>query len=117
MTRNHPAKSFTTTIDTIHHKMRKRYKTLKSWESVGVEFQVTKAMAWRICNEPDYEPKDTKIRARLNLPIFKPAPVCNNCGEVHITKRCATKPRKYPDLFSIPIKQLRAMLDNREELK
>ncbi len=34
------------------------------------------------------EPKDPKKRFALGLPIFAPAPVCGQCGEVHTTKRC-----------------------------
>ena len=31
-----------------------------------------------------YEPKDPKIRKRLGLPCYAQAPVCPQCGEVHV---------------------------------
>lgn len=107
----------TTTIHTIRHRIRKRYKSLNSWGKTGREFSIDKAMAWRIAKEPGYEPHDPHIRMILDLPIFKPAPVCATCGEVHITKRCTTRPRRYRDLYSIPTPQLRQMIENREEFK
>ena len=75
---------------------------------------VNRATACRIANT-DYEPKKETIRKRLGLPPLGSATLCPVCNVVHV-KRCPEKRRRrYRDLLSIPIGELREMIENREE--
>jgi len=49
-------------------EVRHLYDELGTWEAVGNELGVTKAVAWRYVNEPGWEPKNNEIRAKLGLP-------------------------------------------------
>ena len=109
-------------IDDVRRDLKKSYKRLKSWRLVGLEFGVSKAMAFRIATQR-YEPKDRNIRRALGMEPIRtaPAPVCPECGEVHVTKRCVKKRgttetrRTRRNLFDYSIKALRRMLEEREE--
>lgn len=58
-------------------------------------------------------PVPRKWYARLGIREMKPAPVCLQCGQVHVTKRCTAKPRRYRDLLDMPRGELRRRLDQR----
>lgn len=79
------------------HKMRRvgpRGEHLKtSWATVGRAFGIPGGTAHRIATS-DYEPKRPSIRFRLGLPTLVPAPVCSQCGQLHVSKRCVLRKRK-----------------------
>ncbi len=45
------------------------HRAYGSWRKVAEQFEISPAMAWRLVNEPDYEPKDPEIRRKLGLPV------------------------------------------------
>ena len=71
-------------------------------------------MAWRIAKQ-GYEPKDPKIRVRLGLAALGEAPVCEHCGEVHVSQRCSKKRTRHRDLYAMDEDELREALINRKE--
>lgn len=56
-------------------------------------------------------------RAKLNLPALAPAPVCPECDVVHVAG-CpkAKRPRRYHDLYAMPVELLKWKLRNREKV-
>jgi hypothetical protein len=99
-------------------EVKKAYKKLGNWRAVGREFGVSGGMAYRIAVD-GYEPKEARIRVRLGLAAMVPAPACRVCGEVHVSRRCVkltTVTRRARSLFDLPVKELRRMLEEREEL-
>ena len=76
-------RSFTAVRNIILRKKRR----LKTWRATAKFFGISGGMAWRI-GVTGYEPKETKIRTKLQLPSLVPAPVCLKCGQVHVTKKC-----------------------------
>jgi hypothetical protein len=98
-------------IREVRSKLRKAHKRLKSWKLVGQEFEITKAMAFRIA-EQNYEPKDVRIRLVLGLAAYAPAPVCPIHKIVH-TGHCPRQ-RQYKDLYDMPTELLRWKLEHRE---
>ena len=101
-------------LGSVRRKIKKAYKEAQNWRVVAEQFGITVAMAWRIANQ-DYEPKDPKIRVKLGLSALAPAPVCERCGEVHVSKRCTSRQRKHRDLFAMDVNELRKALINRKE--
>lgn len=104
------------TIKGLRIEIRKKYKELRNWEAVGRHYGLNRGMAWRIAREKGYEPKDPKIRMQLGLPAMGMAPRCAECGEVHVSARCARRPRRYSSLWEIPVRELRRRLDEREDI-
>lgn len=98
-------------IGNLSREIRKSYRKSHNWRKTAAEFGLSSGMAYRIAKN-GYEPKDAHIRHKLGLPALMPAPVCHNCGEVHVSHRCPYK-RKYKRLFDMPTKMLRKMLDER----
>jgi len=94
--------------------MIKAHQQGLTWRQIGRIYRITGGMAHRIAH--GYEPKEPHIRYVLGLPALVPAPVCERCGEVHVTRRCthrSSSSRRWRDL---PSALLRWALDNREEL-
>lgn len=58
-------------------------------------------------------PVPRKWYARLGLKLYLPAPACDRCGQVHVSKRCPNRPRHYRDLWDMPVTELRRRLDER----
>jgi len=87
-----------------------------NWRQIGKVYRITGGMAYRIANEQGYEPKDVHIRYILGLPALVPAPVCEKCGEVHLTKRCTRRRKSWLRWRDLPSALLRHALENREEL-
>ncbi len=107
-------------IDTVKRRLQKQYKAQKStgaggWREVGMANGITGSMAYRIAMEESYEPHDAVIRQSLGLVVLAPAPVCEHCGKVHVSRRCPSR-RIYKDLWDIPASILRRMLEERYEL-
>lgn len=104
-------------IGIIRRELRKAHRRLKNWRAVGVEFDIDNAMAWRIANEPGYEPHDPKIRTKLGLPAFVEVAACPVCGEVHVKKSCprSAVSRRPKNIFDWPVDRLRWALEHREE--
>jgi hypothetical protein len=100
-------------------KLSHSYAFLEDW------YGVNRYYLWNLLNLDGYTPPEW-AQEKLGIQIYRPAPVCPNCGEVHLIKGvCPTvtpirivrqRPRKYPDLFSMPPDYLRQLLDNREDL-
>lgn len=87
-----------------------------NWKAVGEAFGIPGGTANRIAMT-DYEPKRTDIRLKLGLPALILTRACPVHGVVHVTKRCPKLIPTAKDLFSLPVKTLRWMLDNRKEMK
>lgn len=104
--------SYLSTVGAYRKRFLTDHKKFKSWRKVAEPFGLCANMARLI--SMGYIP-GSKIRAKLNLPAHKPAPVCPSCGVVHVAKRCPKRKRKYRDLFSIPVIELTTMLKNRKE--
>jgi len=91
-------------IDTLRLKIRKARTSPRgehsrtTWKDVGDEFGIPGGTAHRIATS-DYEPKRPVIRFRLGLPTLVPAPVCSQCGQLHVSKRCVLRKRK-PNPFA-----------------
>lgn len=75
-------------LDTVCQKARNLHKNGLNWRAVGAKMGITGGMAYRLANEPGYEPKSPHYRHVLGLPALIPAPACMKCGQVHVTKRC-----------------------------
>lgn len=58
-------------------------------------------------------PVPKKWYARLGLKLYLPAPACDRCGQVHVSKRCPNRPRHYRDLWDMPVTELRRRLKQR----
>lgn len=109
-------------IDTLRHELKKSYHSHAGkggWRAVGKEFGIDDAMAWRIVNEVGYEPREPKIRTRLELPAYMEVPVCPICGEVHLKKSCPQKRKMFrqKNLYDWPIDLLKWAIENREEFQ
>lgn len=87
-----------------------------NWRQVGSIYRITGGMAYRIAKEKGYEPKDAHIRYVLGLPALLPTPVCEHCGEVHVSRRCPHRPKPVRRWRDLPALALRWALENREEL-
>ncbi len=74
-------------ISMLRDKITRLKAKHKSWRKVGEVFGVSGAVVFRIAKS-DYEPQDKIIRAALGLPVMRLAPVCDKCGDIHVTKRC-----------------------------
>ena len=76
-------------IQEIARDMRNDHKTLKSWRLVGLKYGINKGLAYNIAID-GLDPQKPKTRQILGLPpiTHKPAPVCQKCGELHLSKRC-----------------------------
>jgi hypothetical protein len=74
-------------------------------------------MAFRMAVQK-YEPKEAAIRVRLGLPAMVQVPACPSCGLVHLSKRCTAKAaaRRYRDLWDMPVRALRKMMEERDEI-
>ena len=96
--------------------MRKAYRRLGNWRAVGREFGISGGMAFRMAMQK-YEPKKAAIRVKLGLPAIVLASACEVCGGVHVSKRCTVKAaaRRYRDLWDVPVRELRKMIEGREE--
>jgi len=100
----------------IRRDIKKAYKRLKNWRAVGRAFGISAAMAWRI-SEQGYEPKDVDIRLRLGMTALGVAPVCEVCGEVHVSKVCPLKrKRRVRRLIDYPVGELRRMIEERVDV-
>jgi hypothetical protein len=112
---NKPGKGIMRKFGDIRHEVKKAYRRLGNWRAVGKEMGITGGMAFRI-GMRKYEPKEAKIRARLGLPAFGRAPVCAECGEVHVAKRCPEgKAKKMTRIWDLPVNELRRRFLEREE--
>lgn len=96
------------------------------------ELHDTSGLSWRkIAKMDDYSgipagtlaaiakgyPIPRKWHHRLGVRETKPAPVCLECGEVHIKNgRCPRLPRAYRAIVDMPAGLLRWKLENREVL-
>jgi len=102
-------------IRMLRREIKKAYRGARNWREVGRMFGVSPAMAWRI-SEQGYEPKDAKIRLLLGLSAMGEAPVCPYCGEVHVARGCPVRRRRHVrSLFDVSVRELRRMIDEREE--
>jgi len=108
-----------TNLGNLRRAIRKRYRQVRKWQVVADEFGITVGMAWRLANEPGYEPRGARIRLRLGLPAMVEVAACAVCGEVH------TKPHPQPlsetergarRWFDLPKWVLKWAFENREEV-
>jgi len=92
-------------IGTLRRKLQKAHKTKRvgprgerlktSWATVGRAYGIPGGTAYRIATS-DYEPKRPAIRLCLGLPALVPAPVCRQCGQLHVSKHCPAKRKPNP---------------------
>ena len=102
-------------LGSLRREMKKLRKSGLIWQEIADRYGVTVGMAYRIAVN-GYEPKEAAIRVRLGLPARVLTPVCMSCGQVHVSKRCTVKAaaRRYRDLWDMPVRALRKMLEERE---
>src|SRR3990167_9978334 len=62
-------------------------KPLSTYTILEEEYGVNRYYLWHIINTDNYDPPD-RIKEKLGIQIFKPAPICLKCGNVHVTKKC-----------------------------
>lgn len=87
-------KPYTVVIEKPGKKKKVRYREKTPWRIVAKSFPgVHWATLNKIVTKKDYEPDDPGIRRKLGMAIYKPAPACAECGEVHVQKRCPNKPK------------------------
>ena len=88
-------------------------KTYFTYEQLEEMYGVNRYYLWHIINNDDYVPPEW-AQNRLGIRVYKPAPVCVKCGEVHVTKRCTKNDvqpvRRWRDL---PPELLRLALEYR----
>ena len=63
-----------------------------SYKHLEDEMGVNRYYLWKILNDETYRPTP-RISHILGIKLYREAPVCSKCGEVHVTKIC-TKNRK-----------------------
>ena len=90
-------------------------KENNTYAEIAALTQVNGAVLWRL-HVHGQAPQGDDNRRKLGLPILREVPVCE-CGQVHISKRCAAKRVQYKDLYSMPVSGLRERLENREVMR
>ena len=88
----------------------------KSLRAIAEEFGVNHAVIQRGLNGEF--PRDIGTRLRLGIPVLRSVPVCHQCGEVHVRKRCSRSQvpgSRYRSLWDWPVEELRRALVGREE--
>ena len=58
-----------TARNAIVKRLTSLHRSYGSWREVAAQIGISPAMAWRLVNEPEYEPKDPEIRRKLGLPV------------------------------------------------
>lgn len=103
-----------TKSNTIQERLRALKAADMSWRQIQASSAdlavVPVRTLWKI-HETGKVPK--KWREHFGLPELKPAPCCPSCGDVHTTKTCTRKRRKYRDLWAMPADELRRRLEER----
>lgn len=102
------------TLQQLSREIRRDYKTLQNWRKVAAKWGINPGLAYRIAKDK-YEPKGAALRCQLGLPALVLAAPCPIHGVVHTMKRCP-RARQYRDLFDMPVKLLREMLEQRKEM-
>lgn len=74
-----------TACNTLSRRLNDEYTRLGTWSAVGVKFNISRAMAFRVAN--GYEPKRADIRSALGLPNSVSVDACTKCGKAHVVKR------------------------------
>ena len=67
--------------------IRNAYEAEKNWRRGAAWFDINPGLAYKI-GVQGYDPKNPHLRIKLGLPALVPAPVCLDCGDVHITGFC-----------------------------
>lgn len=88
--RNRPRGRKTTDIGTVRRTAQNLHARGLVYRAIAAEMGISGGMAYRLINDPGYEPHEAHYREILNLPVMIPAPACSRCGDVHVSKRCAT---------------------------
>ena len=122
-----------TGISGLAQHLKAQNQAGRSWRVIASQDYGSKRLATALSriSGGGYEPKDPKIRKRLGLPCYAQAPVCPQCGEVHVlpsdicTKNMVgviklVKPRN-PNKKRLPIREWKPLalvvaLELREEL-
>lgn len=99
---------------------KRKYKTWRrtaDYLSDKYKVRITAGMALRIARDK-YEPseKNQELRHALGLPIYKLAPVCKWCGDVHMPARCPNRRKKSTKLIDYSTEELAYMLVNRQPM-
>lgn len=95
MTRKPPPRrrtdfSHVTICDTVRRQLRVDYDQLGGWRAVGEKYGVKAGTVQRVATSA-YEPRDPAIRLALGLPVTAPAPICLDCGQVHVASACTAR--------------------------
>lgn len=111
MLKNRPVQS----LDSIRKKLLEEYALSighGGWRVVGKRYGISPGTLNRIAME-GYEPSDSEIRKKLELPVYIKVAVCPVCGKVHLAKKF--KHGEYQHISDIPVSILLWKLENREE--
>jgi hypothetical protein len=74
---------------------RTKARAINQWiKSRGFDVQITHDAIRRL--EQGIEPKDPMKRKALGLPILSLAPICPDCGQVHVKTHCPHKAKIQP---------------------
>ena len=89
-------------------------KTPKSLREIAEAFSVSHGVIQRI--KMGYEPKLSRIRSALKLPLYVTMTACPKCGQIHrLLKSCAPKPQTYHRIADMPPALLAWKIRHREE--
>ncbi len=103
------------TWDQLQRHIKALYAAKRSYRRIALEDydgKVNHGVIQRVIK--GIEPKSSRIRAKLHMVSLALAETCPHCGGVHTTKRCPNRKKGGRDLFSLPVKTLRAMIQHRE---
>ena len=74
-------------LEQLSLNIRNTYEVEQNWRRVAARFDINPGLAYKI-GVQGYDPKTPHLRVKLGLPALAPAPVCRDCGDVHITGFC-----------------------------
>lgn len=76
-------------LDKARRALNQAHRQFGTWRAVGEHFGIPAGTACSVAKGRD--PKPAYVRKALSLPLYKPAPACANCGDVHVSRRCPAK--------------------------
>jgi hypothetical protein len=104
------------TPDIVQDELKKLHDTYGSWRIVQAK-KHPKVPFGTLSTIAKHGVVPKRWYAYFGLQLYKEAPVCPKCGEVHVSRRCTNiRTRRYGDLWDWPVEELRRALEHREEM-
>lgn len=93
-----------------------RHEQGESWTQLGKSLHVNRGLLNAMAHGK--RRVSHNVLQKLGLPIIEVAatPVCTRCGKVH-TRGCPKRRTKARSLFDLPVKELKRMIEERQEVK